>query len=208
MPKSPTLPTQTPFAPPPPPMSYHRVATQQVGYTKHGYVVDAAKKFAGNLDWKEVKIGPRAGTLYPDHRGHPRPPGRIKDVVDAIEQVEGKVDELVKLMRAKRLGTAIGDRQTLQSAVDLLDKSGTITGTDWTALGPLGPEIARDIERLRARIGLKLAEVKSGARVRTWVDEVEELSEELLRESMAYARCCRTQLRVVAAASNGSHASA
>jgi Domain of unknown function (DUF4352) len=32
MPKSPALPPQAPFAPPPPPMSYHQVATQQVGY--------------------------------------------------------------------------------------------------------------------------------------------------------------------------------
>jgi hypothetical protein len=155
------------------------------GQYNRSFVMDTAKKFAGNLDWKKVNIGPEQALSIQTATATLALRAAIKDVVAAIERVEGKVDELVKLVRAERLGSAIGDRRTLESALDLLDKTGTITTTDWTAIGPLGPDIARDIERLRAHITLKLTDVKSGALVRTRVDEAEELSEQLLRESMA-----------------------
>ena len=155
------------------------------GQYRRSFVLDAAKKFAGNLDWKKVDIGPEQALSIQTAAATLALRAAIKDVVAAIERVEGKVDELVKLARAERLGSVVGDRRTLESAVDLLDKTGTITTTDWTAIGPLGPEIARDIERLRAHITLKLADVKSGPLARTRVDGAEELSEQLLRESMA-----------------------
>ena len=155
------------------------------GQYKRSFVLNEAKKFAGNLDWKKVDIGPEQALSIQTAAATLALRAAIKDVLAAIERVEGKVDELVKLVRAERLGSALGDRRTLDSALDLLKESGTVTSTDWAALGPLGPEIVRDIERLRAHITLKLADVKSGLMVRTRVDGAEELSEQLLRESMA-----------------------
>jgi hypothetical protein len=163
----------------------HGVLPSSDGHYNRSWVVDSAKKFAGNLDWKEVNVSPEQALSIQTAAATLALRAAIKDVVAAIERVEGKVDELVKLVRAERLGSAIGDRRTLEGALDLVDKTGTITSTDWTALGPLGPEITRDIERLRAHITLKLADVKSGTMARTRVGEAEELSEQLLRESMA-----------------------
>ena len=167
------------------PLKDHGALPAGDGQYNRSFVMDAAKKFAGNLDWKKVHIGPEQALSIQTATATLALRAAIKDVVTAIERVEGKVDELVKLVRAERLGSAIGDRRTLESALDLLHSTATITTTDWTAIGPLGPEIARDIERLRAHITLKLTDVKSGALVRTRVDEAEELSEQLLRESMA-----------------------
>jgi len=166
-------------------LKQHGALPARDGQYKRSFVLDEAKKFAGNLDWKKVDIGPEQALSIQTAAATLALRAAIKDVVAAIERVEGKVDELVKLVRAERLGSAIGDRRTLESALDLVNKTGTITGTDWTALGPLGPEITRDIERLRAHITLKLADVKSGAMARTRVDAAEELSEQLLRESIA-----------------------
>lgn len=163
----------------------HGALPSKDGQYKRGYVVDKAKQFAGNFDWQQVDVGPEQALSIQTAVATLALRAAIKDVVAAIESVEGKVDELVKLVRAERLGSALGDRRTLESALDLLKQSGTVTSTDWAALGPLGPEIARDIERLRSHISLKLADVKSGLMVRTRVDGAEELSEQLLRESMA-----------------------
>ncbi len=109
----------------------------------------------------------------------------IQDVLAAIERVEGKVDQLVKLTQAERLGAAMGDRSTLQPLVDRARATQVISRTDWSTIALLGPLIARDIAALRAYIHLQLKDVKESQFARSRADEVEDLADKLLKESIA-----------------------
>jgi hypothetical protein len=80
----------------------------------------------------------------------------IAEVLEAVERVEGKVDEVTRLVRSERLGTVIGDRRTLSHLVDRVIRMGTISETDWSSIASMGPSIVRDIEALRAHVRLSL----------------------------------------------------
>ena len=79
----------------------------------------------------------------------------------------------------------MGDRLTLEPLVEHTRKHGRITMTDWSTVGSLGAQIARDIEALRAYVHREVADLESRPFVRTRSSELKELTDELLRESLA-----------------------
>ena len=149
------------------------------GFVREGH------EFAGNLDWRQVNLSPERALSLQAFAGQYALRAAIKDVADAIERVEGKVDRLVELARADRLGSAAGDRQTLLPIAERVQQTGQISLTDWSTITSLGQLISRDIQSLRAYIERQLRDVKDSPLARARAEEAQDLADEMLKESIA-----------------------
>lgn len=147
--------------------------------------VKKGSKFAGNLDWKKVDLGPEQALSMQAMAGQMALKAAVKEVVTAIERVEGKIDDLARLAKADRLGAVLGDRATLHPLVSRVLTTGKLSSTDWDTVASLGPLIARDVESLRAYIVQQLSEVEVKSMVRARAGQAEELTDDLLKESIA-----------------------
>lgn len=147
--------------------------------------VRSGREFAGNLDWRPVNLGPEQALSLQAAAGQLALRAAIKEVTVALDRIEGKVDRLANLTESERLGAVIGDRATLQPLVDRVRDSGKLSSTDWATVASLGPVIARDIETLRAYVLRELKDVKTSSLVRSRAGEAEDLTDRLLRESLA-----------------------
>ena len=156
--------------------------------TSDGYFrsfVRAGNQFAGNLDWKPSSLGPEQALSLQTAAAQLALRAAIKDVVAAIERVEGKVDQIIKMSQAAQFGAAVADRASLQGIVDRVRSTGFISKTDWSTVGSLGPLITRDLESLRAYILLQLNDVKSSSFTRTRAEEAKDLTEHFMKQSIA-----------------------
>lgn len=137
-----------------------------------------------HLDLKKVKLDPQQALSLQTAAVGMALRSAIAEVLEAVERVEGKVDEVARLFRAERLGNALGDHRTLSSLVGQMERTGTISATDWSAVASMGPVIRRDIEALRNHVRLALdREVSSSTRSR--LDVAKGLLEESrVRESL------------------------
>ena len=75
---------------------------------------------------------------------------------EAVERVEGKTDELLRLAGAARAGDIVGHHRLLRRRVDRLDDGGRLGDVDWSTVAHLGPELEVGVERLREH-ALRLA---------------------------------------------------
>lgn len=159
------------------------ILAKEGGYNRS--FVRKGREFAGNLDWKKVELGPEQALSLQVMAGQMALKAAIKEVMTAIERVEGKVDDLARLAKAERLGAVLGDRATLHPLVGRVVTTGNLSSTDWDTVASLGPLIARDIESLRAYVVVQLSEVEVKSFVRARVEQAEELTDDLLKESIA-----------------------
>jgi hypothetical protein len=116
-------------------------------------------RFAGNLDWKSVHLGPEQALSLQAAAGQLALRAAIKEVTVALERIEGKIDKLADLAEAERLGAV---------------------AADWATLQPLVGRVS-----LRAYILRQLKDVKDSSLVRSRAREAEDLTDRLLRESIA-----------------------
>lgn len=70
-------------------------------------------------------------------------------IVEAVERVEGKTDELLRLVGAERTGDVLGHHRLLRRRVERLDDGVRPGETDWSTVASLGPELEVGVERLR-----------------------------------------------------------
>lgn len=73
----------------------------------------------------------------------------IGEVQQAVERVEGKVDDLVVLTKARTIAGVVGNHRLLAEYVDRMDRTGALPDVDWDTVAGLGPELAQGIEELR-----------------------------------------------------------
>jgi hypothetical protein len=125
-----------------------------------GWIKGVARGDGGSilkhLDLKKVRMNPQQALSLQTAAVGMALRTAIADVLDAVERVEGKVDEIVSLVRAERLGNALGDRRTLSRMVERVQASGTISKADWLTVAAMGPAIVRDIEALRSHVRLSI----------------------------------------------------
>lgn len=107
----------------------------------------------------------------------------IKEVQEAVERVERKVDVLKDLVEADRVGAILGAHRTLQRRAEQLEFTGSMSDTDWNAIDGLGVEIEQHIEALRSFVRKRLqAAADEGMRIserRDAISYIEELAESL-----------------------------
>ncbi len=149
--------------------------------------VRGSKRITGVLDFEKVNLGPEQMMALQTAAVGLALRAAIKEVQAAVERIEGKVDDVIDLLRSARLGNVLGTRRLLEPLVERDRSDGRISTTDWSAVAGLGADIARGIEALRAHIRSQLEEAEGGWRPGERVGAAEQLFERkgLLNESLA-----------------------
>lgn len=103
----------------------------------------------GNLDLREVSFGPEQAVSLQMAMATLALRSAIKNVEKAVERVEGKVDQLVVLEKAKLAGDIIGRHRDLAENVKRLERTGALPSVDWDTVASLGPSLTANVETLR-----------------------------------------------------------
>ncbi|MGC5258207.1 hypothetical protein ACPXCG_17830 [Gordonia sp. DT218] len=129
----------------------HKVIPGTDGFNRM-MVVNSKGKFAGQLQWQRVGMGPSQAMALQMFAVQMALKSAIASVEQAVERVEGKVDEVLALAKADRAGDVVGQNASVARLVQYLDRHGSLPTADWDAVASLGPELEVTIERLRAHI--------------------------------------------------------
>ena len=151
---------------------------------------DAAGKFIGNADLSEVRFAPDQAMVMQNVAVAVALRVAIANVQAAVERVEAKVDSVAALLRAERIGHALGDRRLLEDLVTRTRATRSLSVTDWSSVAHLGSQIVRDIDSLRAHIRLH-ADPAAGLTTRSRVAAARAVVDDaMLRETLALLAIC------------------
>jgi hypothetical protein len=128
---------------------FQRVASKD-GYF-HAFVRDK-KHIKGLLEWKQVSLAPEQALSIQMTAASIALRVAIKEVVAAVERVEGKVDDVLELQRTARVGDVLGDRRMLAPLMDALEGRASLSATDWSTVAAMGAPILHSVETLRGYI--------------------------------------------------------
>jgi hypothetical protein len=129
----------------------HKVIPGTDGFNRM-MVVNSKGKFAGQLQWQRVPLGPSQAMALQMFAVQMALKSAIASVEDAVERVEGKVDEVLALAKADRSGDVVGQNAAVKRLADHLDRHGSLPAADWDAIAGLGPALEITIEKLRAHV--------------------------------------------------------
>lgn len=132
-------------------LQQHGAVPGDAGYFRM-FIHDGAKRIAGQLQWEKVNLGAEQALSLQVSAVSLALRAAILDVQQSVERVEAKLDQVTKLLRAERRGDALGDHRTLTTLTERVRGSGHISVADWSTIAPMGPEIGRDLEGLRAHV--------------------------------------------------------
>lgn len=138
-----------------------------------------------NLEWRPVEVAAEQALSMQAVATSLALQAAVRDVQEALRRVEGKVDQIVALVRSERLGNVVGDQRTLQPLVEDVRRRGTISATEWSTVDLLGALIARDIEALRDYIRRQIGEASTRGFAETRSGALNELADDLVGESLA-----------------------
>jgi len=142
-------------------------------------------QLANNLDWKPVVGGADIIQLQTAAVGlalH----ASIKNLADAVERVENRVDELRDLVRSGQIGEVLGHHRVIRERLAMIDDpAGRGLGeTDWSAIAHLHPHIVSGLERTRFFIRSRMGMTEPGKMVRSRVDAAERLVDANLADAL------------------------
>lgn len=109
----------------------------------------ADKKFVSQLQWKPTNVNPARLMSVQMLAVQIALKTAISEVEDAVQRVENKVEEVLRLARASRSGDILGDRTSIERMVSYLEKHGSFSDTDWDWISSIGPGLNRTVEQLR-----------------------------------------------------------
>ena len=116
----------------------------------------AAGRFAQHADLQEVSLPPMQALSLQTMMATLALRAAIQQVQNAVERVEGKVDDLVALTKAGTIADVLGYHRVLADYVNSLDRTGTLPSVDWDTVAGLGPELVKGIEKLRLYVRLRV----------------------------------------------------
>ncbi|MFZ2176661.1 MAG: hypothetical protein WAW17_21985 [Rhodococcus sp. (in: high G+C Gram-positive bacteria)] len=129
----------------------HRVLPGDNGFFRMT-VVDEAGKFRNQLQWQKIALGPTQALSLQLLAVQIALSTSIASVEESVLRVEGKVERVLALAEASRVGDVIGHFATLERLVKNLDDRGALPTTDWESVAGLGPTLVVTVERLREHI--------------------------------------------------------
>jgi hypothetical protein len=106
-------------------------------------------KFLSQLQWRETNVNPAKLMSAQMLAVQIALKTAISEVEDAVQRVESKVEEVLRLAQATRSGDVLGDRLSIERMVNYLDKHGSFSDTDWDWISSVGPGLNRTVEQLR-----------------------------------------------------------
>ncbi len=118
--------------------------------------LDSSGKFLQQLQWRPVSLGPTQMISVQMIAVQMALKMAIAEVNESIKRVEGKVESVLKLVEADRIGDVRGHYAAVDRMVRNLDQTGVLTATDWDSIAPLRTDLEVVIERLRAHAGKTL----------------------------------------------------
>lgn len=114
--------------------------------------VGSSGQFLQQLQWRPVSLGPTQMLSVQMIAVQMALKMAIAEVNESIKRVEGKVESVLKLAEADRIGDVRGQYATVVRLTRNLDKTGVLPATDWQSVASLGPDLMVVIERLRAHV--------------------------------------------------------
>ncbi len=114
--------------------------------------VGSSGQFLQQLQWRPVSLGPTQMLSVQMIAVQMALKMAIAEVNESIKRVEGKVESVLKLAEADRIGDVRGQYATVVRMTRNLDRTGVLPATDWQSVASLGPELMVVIERLRAHV--------------------------------------------------------
>jgi len=106
-------------------------------------------KFLEQLQWRHANINPAQLMSVQMIAVQLALKSAVTEVTEAVQRVEGKVDELLRLANASRAGDVLADRASLDRMVRYLDTHGRLADADWDSIASTGPYLTRTVEQLR-----------------------------------------------------------
>lgn len=150
------------------------------------FVQDRTGPIAGQLQWEKANVGVEQALTLKTAAVTLALRAALAEVEASVRRIEGKLDQVTRLLRAQRKGDALGDYRTLTQLAQRVRNSGKISVADWTTVASMGPEIGRDLEGLRSHILALLRRERPGTTAWSRAEEVQTvLDEEWLEETLA-----------------------
>jgi len=120
--------------------------------------VGSSGQFLQQLQWRPITLGPAQMISVQMIAVQMALKMAIAEVNESIKRVEGKVEAVLKLAKADRIGDVRSQYTTVARLAQNLDRTGVLPATDWDSVASLGPVLTNVIERLRAHVELTLAD--------------------------------------------------
>ena len=124
-------------------------------------MVHDGSQFAGNVDWKPVTPGPELVQLQSAAVGLALQ-ASLKELADAVQRVEDKVDHLTDRIRAVQVGEIVAHHRVLDELIDASDDGHPMSSTDWSTIEHLRTEIVRNIDGLRVLLRTSASHADGG----------------------------------------------
>lgn len=102
----------------------------------------------------------------------------VEEITEAVQRVEGKTDDVLRLANADRTGDVNGHYRLLRRRAAQLDEGARLTDTDWSTVASLGPALEVGVERLRAYATRLVGDLPAGLKA----DERAERLDKAVRE--------------------------
>lgn len=109
-------------------------------------------QFLQQLQWRPVSLGPAQLISVQMIAVQMALKMAIAEVNESIKRVEGKVESVLKLAEADRIGDVRGRYASVERMTRYLDKTGVLPATDWESVASLGLDLMIVVERLRAHV--------------------------------------------------------
>jgi hypothetical protein len=120
----------------------------------------------------------------------------VKNLADAVERVENRVDELRDLVRSGQVGEVLGHHRVITERLRMIDApdSRGLSETDWAAVAHLHPHIVSGLERTRFFVRSRMGMIEPGRMVRSRVDAAEKLIDANLADALGLLATCEHNL--------------
>lgn len=140
--------------------------------------VGSSGQFLQQLQWRPVSLGPTQMMSVQMIAVQMALKMAIAEVNESIKRVEGKVESVLKLAEADRIGDVRGQYSTVVRMTQNLDRTGVLPATDWESVAALGPDLIIVVEKLRAHVERTLDDFDASKPVQERADVLKRAVEE------------------------------
>jgi hypothetical protein len=141
----------------------HQMIPGQTAEFFQGGVRGAQGRFAGTLEFRPISFGPSQAAALQLAAATVALRVAVENVQQAVERVEGKVDELLARARANDIGPVVARHAVLTEMTATLDREGSLPSTDWDTVQHLGVSVPGAIETLRRYVVAQVEVLDAGA---------------------------------------------
>lgn len=129
------------------------------------YVRAEGGQFAGQLTFETVSLGAEQALAMQTAAVSLALRSAIADVRQAVEQVDEKVSDLQRSIKAQAIGEVIGTYRALDRLVAATTSRGHLLDADWDAVAGAGLDLERALEAMRAYVAKTVDAIDTDARL-------------------------------------------